>query len=1284
MSDANGKPEAARSAITTLSHRSQPVAATRLAVGTRPPTRRSAQLSEAHLNQARQQSHHPTSPVNTDASVSDSVYPAVMSSSEIVPSTAVEASSKASMNPQTKQQPTRAASIESFSNVAINYNMAKRASLQPRGRQDNVVGAHSPRPLRPPPSPQALLRNSDHASIDKRATSRAPPTVLRTTSGAIMLGEPQGAPAYLHPPAYTFPIKSPDAASQTTPTHTLSNYLGLLHIPVQMAPPPGATDISAKSVPTLPTLNSLTAPSHNGNSAAQENTPHSASKWTLSRNQRPKESSLVESLGSGIVFPIKLRSPSNHTLHFPTIRKITLGEESLAPSRRKSSFFRHSFRGSVVTNMHAGAGNGGSASVHASQLCNVEIQPFPAAVDPEITFDKIINRKTLTFVDPNIEHLFLSEFLELRRPLWKAASVFGILGIVAITVYSVCINDERASALLEGVLTAFGGILPFLLILYCSCTNAAKFADEIVALVILVISVVSSVRLRLADSSASPYKSAVSIVLICLMCSAFLRVRHHLIMPVLAFVLVAHTVCLVTVPNFDYGNAVISILIAAVACVATSVASRVTEYLYRAYFAKVQGLDGSAKKLMEQWRTEAISKISKFKRDDNVEGRGGDIVGSNVFMETPLEKAGLVIRKLLLDPTLNFEHARSLDIVLALLASADLMSPEIQPSWSNAADADQHGWLFALSPRRGTADVTAERRVKEEVWDEHSLRRPNSAVSASTVAAMDVRKRPSFAPTLPKSRQESVEKLLASQAGEFAPHLEMKMFTPPMAKKMSFIESTRAYGSTTAKIETHYENEEAFDSDASSLEDTKANVALAALLDQVHHWNWEVFTLKELSKNKPLVALGSYLFRREDLLVKLGLNETKMLGFLNEVDKGYNDDVPYHNSCHAADVLHGVHFLKTHCSAVVVPSELELLALYTGALIHDFNHPGVNNNFLISTTDHRALLYNDRSVLENYHLAAAFTIMANPQFDFMASLSVLDRRFVRNLVIELVLATDLQGQHYPTLTTFKNKVGFAGSFDPKNSTEDRLLLFKMMIKCADVGNPTKAWHLYDQWTCLILEEFFAQGDQEKALGLPVSPYCDRDNINLPACQIGFIEFICIPLYEAFDAFVAFPAALENLHANRAQWLKVRDSEQRSPPRPEEMQVPRAAPASGSSNNNPDVVMKKRGSLPISPTLLRQLSMSTPASPQQNDLRSSSKWGLVKTSKSVLNLTKWNGRRGSQAPSISANTAGNARRASNATSATSNTEAAPAGHVMHQLTSSVIVPSPELSVSELTS
>ena len=44
-----------------------------------------------------------------------------------------------------------------------------------------------------------------------------------------------------------------------------------------------------------------------------------------------------------------------------------------------------------------------------------------------------------------------------------------------------------------------------------------------------------------------------------------------------------------------------------------------------------------------------------------------------------------------------------------------------------------------------------------------------------------------------------------------------------------------------------------------------------------------------------------------------------------------------------------------------------------------------------------------------------------------------------------------------------------------------------MVHCSDLSNPTKPLDIYRQWVDRIMEEFFRQGDQERAIGLEISP-----------------------------------------------------------------------------------------------------------------------------------------------------------------------------------------------------
>merc|ERR1719487_365167 len=83
-----------------------------------------------------------------------------------------------------------------------------------------------------------------------------------------------------------------------------------------------------------------------------------------------------------------------------------------------------------------------------------------------------------------------------------------------------------------------------------------------------------------------------------------------------------------------------------------------------------------------------------------------------------------------------------------------------------------------------------------------------------------------------------------------------------------------------------------------------------------------------------------------------------------------------------------------------------------------------------------------------------------------------------------------------------------------NEGETKLLTMECILHSADVSNPCRTWECSQAWAWCVLEEFFAQGDQEKMLGVPVQFLNDRDKLNRPNSQIGFIEFMVAPFFMA--------------------------------------------------------------------------------------------------------------------------------------------------------------------------
>ncbi|KAF9961223.1 High affinity cAMP-specific and IBMX-insensitive 3',5'-cyclic phosphodiesterase 9A [Mortierella alpina] len=110
--------------------------------------------------------------------------------------------------------------------------------------------------------------------------------------------------------------------------------------------------------------------------------------------------------------------------------------------------------------------------------------------------------------------------------------------------------------------------------------------------------------------------------------------------------------------------------------------------------------------------------------------------------------------------------------------------------------------------------------------------------------------------------------------------------------------------------------------------------------------------------------------------------------------------------------------------------------------------------------------------------------------------------------------------------------------------EQRQNLCNCLLHAADISNAVKPWTVCKRWSDLVVQEFFRQGDIEKAQGLPVSPNMDRNQHNQPQISLGFGDFVVQPYFEAFvDLLPDATPVLTSLANNRDQWLALQQSSQ---------------------------------------------------------------------------------------------------------------------------------------------
>ncbi|XP_029862820.1 LOW QUALITY PROTEIN: cAMP-specific 3',5'-cyclic phosphodiesterase 4A [Aquila chrysaetos chrysaetos] len=320
-------------------------------------------------------------------------------------------------------------------------------------------------------------------------------------------------------------------------------------------------------------------------------------------------------------------------------------------------------------------------------------------------------------------------------------------------------------------------------------------------------------------------------------------------------------------------------------------------------------------------------------------------------------------------------------------------------------------------------------------------------------------------------------------------------------------------------------------------------------LDSLNKWGLNIFRVSEYSNNRSLSCIMYTIFQERELVKTFKIPVETLLTYTLTLEDHYHADVAYHNSLHAADVMQSTHVLLATPALDAVFTDLEILAALFAAAIHDVDHPGVSNQFLINTNSELALMYNDESVLENHHLAVGFKLLQEENCDIFQNLSKRQRQTLRKMVIDMVLATDMS-KHMSLLADLKTmvetkKVTSSGVLLLDNYT-DRIQVLRNMVHCADLSNPTKPLALYRQWTERIMEEFFRQGDRERERGMEISPMCDKHTASVEKSQVGFIDYIVHPLWETWADLVHPDAQeiLETLEENR-DWYHIPDP--RSPP-----------------------------------------------------------------------------------------------------------------------------------------
>ncbi|KAF8820202.1 3'5'-cyclic nucleotide phosphodiesterase domain-containing protein [Cardiosporidium cionae] len=299
--------------------------------------------------------------------------------------------------------------------------------------------------------------------------------------------------------------------------------------------------------------------------------------------------------------------------------------------------------------------------------------------------------------------------------------------------------------------------------------------------------------------------------------------------------------------------------------------------------------------------------------------------------------------------------------------------------------------------------------------------------------------------------------------------------------------------------------------------------------------------------NNLVVEVGSLLMEETLGVIYSGNSWKKaLMSLLGNIQRCYRQDVSYHNQLHAAEVAHllvyllnQIQLLRRVSTEKFTATELSFLPSFSNvdagmgnntappqqlngslafvvavlsALAHDVAHPGKTNNYLINSGTPLAIIYNDKSVLENYHSCILFQLIKQPSNNIFGTLSFSEWRMVRRIIIEMILATDM-AFHFEFIGELRARRQ-AVNFKHLQNETDGWILTKNCLKLADIGHAFLVWDLHKEFSDRVCKEIMIQEEDEVRFQLPRSPLCLTENAqSIPKSQSSFLQFIVTPLLE---------------------------------------------------------------------------------------------------------------------------------------------------------------------------
>ncbi|CAL8097274.1 unnamed protein product [Calicophoron daubneyi] len=261
------------------------------------------------------------------------------------------------------------------------------------------------------------------------------------------------------------------------------------------------------------------------------------------------------------------------------------------------------------------------------------------------------------------------------------------------------------------------------------------------------------------------------------------------------------------------------------------------------------------------------------------------------------------------------------------------------------------------------------------------------------------------------------------------------------------------------------------------------------------------------------------------------LDKKVLTRFILTCKRNYRS-VPYHNWDHALSVTHSIYFLM-NCGDHNY-TMIERVCLMVACICHDLDHRGHDNGFMKKYSTPLAALYSS-SPMEHHHFNMAITILQQKGHNIFKHFKDATYRNILGVIKHAILSTDLAN-------FWGAKAKLEGILDSDKGVDwsdqsDRMAVIGMALPTCDLCAMYKPWDIQVKIVMLIVQEFWAQGDEEKAFKNKPLSMMDRDEAaQVSNAQVGFIKGICIPCFSTIArVWPSLQVLVDTVTDNMEKW-----------------------------------------------------------------------------------------------------------------------------------------------------